>query len=97
MDYNRYPSPDGARTASSRGHRLNAGATGAPAEGQQKGGNVAVSINEDSECLACAACMGACPNEVLEFVDGSSAVVNPDECIECGMCVDACPVERLEL
>ena len=55
---------------------------------------MAISINSD-ECIGCAACSSACPQEAIAVED--VATVNADECIECGICVSECPLELIEL
>jgi len=46
---------------------------------------------ETDTCVACGACVDACPMEVLEIVDDVAAVTNEDACIGCGSCQGACP------
>ena len=55
---------------------------------------MAININED-ECIACSACVDACPVEALSVED--VAKVDEDSCIDCGACTSACPVEALSL
>ena len=43
------------------------------------------------ECIACGACMDACPVGCSAEGDGKY-VINADDCISCGSCADACPV-----
>lgn len=49
-------------------------------------------IIEADDCIGCGICVDACPQEVLEVVDGVAAVVNEDACIACGDCVEECPM-----
>ncbi|MBE6595644.1 MAG: 4Fe-4S dicluster domain-containing protein [Ruminococcaceae bacterium] len=42
-------------------------------------------------CVACGACVEACPVEAITEGDGKY-VINPDLCIECGACEGECPV-----
>lgn len=44
-------------------------------------------VNNET-CVACGACVDACPCGAIEVQD--VAVVN-DDCAGCGACVDACP------
>ena len=44
------------------------------------------------ECIACGACVDACPVAAIAEGDGKFEI-NADECIECGACADTCPVE----
>lgn len=48
-------------------------------------------INTD-ECIGCGICVDACPQEVLDIVDGVCAAVNEDSCVGCGACVEECPM-----
>ncbi|MBM7000477.1 4Fe-4S binding protein [bacterium] len=46
---------------------------------------------DTDECVACGACVDACPMGVLEIEEEVATVVDEDSCIACGSCVDACP------
>lgn len=46
----------------------------------------------EDECIGCGICVDACPQDVLEVVDGTVVVVNEDACIACGDCVEECPM-----
>lgn len=41
------------------------------------------------ECMACGACMDACPSEAI--VEGDIYSINSDQCAECGACMEECP------
>ena len=43
------------------------------------------------ECIACGACVDACPTGCISEGDGKYEI-NADECVSCGSCADACPV-----
>lgn len=43
------------------------------------------------ECIACGACVGACPVEAISEQDGKM-VIDADTCVECGACAGVCPV-----
>ena len=43
------------------------------------------------ECLACGACVEACPVGAITEGDGKY-VIDAATCIDCGACGDACPV-----
>ena len=50
---------------------------------------MAYKISDD--CLACGACVEACPVEAITEGDGKY-VIDADKCLSCGACDDACPV-----
>ena len=43
------------------------------------------------ECIACGACVEACPTYAITEGDGKY-VIDADTCIGCGACADTCPV-----
>ncbi len=43
------------------------------------------------ECIACGACVEACPVSAIAEKDGKY-VISSDDCIDCGSCAEACPV-----
>ncbi|MBR2835254.1 MAG: 4Fe-4S binding protein [Coriobacteriales bacterium] len=43
------------------------------------------------ECIACGACVDACPMGVLEIEDEVATVVDEDSCIACAACLEECP------
>ena len=43
------------------------------------------------ECIACGACVEACPTSAITEGDGKY-VIDADTCIGCGACADTCPV-----
>ena len=49
-------------------------------------------VIDADECIGCCICVDACPQEVLEVVNGVAAPVNEDNCIACGDCVEECPM-----
>lgn len=46
------------------------------------------------ECIACGSCVGACPVNAIEFVDGV-AKIDQEKCIQCGTCEVICPVSAI--
>lgn len=42
-------------------------------------------------CVACGACMKACPREAVSIYRGCYAVVDEAKCVGCGLCTRACP------
>jgi len=48
------------------------------------------------DCVACLACVRACPAEAIA-VDGSDVRVVESACIRCGACVPACPHDAVEV
>ena len=47
-------------------------------------------IYDESKCTGCTYCVGECPVEAIDLVDGI-AVVDFDTCVKCGKCVKVCP------
>jgi len=53
---------------------------------------LAVVIIED-QCNGCEACLGSCPYEAIEMIDGT-AWIN-EKCTVCLACIEACPVQAI--
>lgn len=53
-------------------------------------------IYDKSKCTGCTYCVGECPVECIEMVDGI-AVVDLDKCVKCGKCAKVCPASCFEL
>ena len=49
-------------------------------------------VIEADDCVGCGICVDACPQEVLEVVDGIVEVQNEESCIGCGDCLEECPM-----
>jgi electron transfer flavoprotein alpha subunit len=59
-----------------------------------KGREVAEVITK--KCSGCQACLGECPVEAVDIVDGVASI-NSEKCIGCGKCVLVCPVSAILL
>ena len=42
-------------------------------------------------CVACGACMKACPKGAISIYRGCYAMVEEAKCIGCGLCAKTCP------
>ena len=47
-------------------------------------------------CVACGACMKACPKGALTVWKGCYAKVDADKCVGCGLCAKTCPAGCIE-
>ena len=47
---------------------------------------------DKEKCIGCGACVGACPNNVLELVDGKAEPTKMDACNATKACTAICPV-----
>jgi electron transfer flavoprotein alpha subunit len=57
-----------------------------------KGKEVAEIISK--RCSGCQICLGECPVEAIDIVDGI-AFINAEKCIGCGKCVKVCPSDAI--
>ena len=57
-----------------------------------KGREIAEVITK--KCSGCQACLGECPVEAVDIVDGV-AKIDAEKCIGCGKCVLICPAEAI--
>ena len=48
-------------------------------------------VVDKSTCVACGACMKACPRNAISIYRGCYAEVDADGCIGCGLCAKTCP------
>lgn len=54
-------------------------------------------VVEAALCMGSGACIKACPEQALGFVNGKAHLINPTSCIGHGTCAPACPVEAIQL
>ena len=47
-------------------------------------------------CVACGACMKACPKGAISIYRGCYAQVNDQKCVGCGLCGKTCPAGCIE-
>jgi len=57
-----------------------------------KGKEIAEIVSK--KCSGCQSCVGACPVEAIDIVDGV-AKITPEKCIGCGKCVQICPSDAI--
>lgn len=58
-----------------------------------------------SQCMACRACITACPfsclddvkTDVDKYVKAYPELVRPESCTGCGLCARACPIEVIQM
>jgi NAD-dependent dihydropyrimidine dehydrogenase PreA subunit len=50
-----------------------------------------------SKCVGDGICVDACPNNVLDLIDGVAKVVNPDKCEGCGTCEAVCTQHAIKV
>lgn len=48
-------------------------------------------------CVACGACMKACPKNAIVIYRGCHALVDAGKCIGCGLCAKTCPAGCITL
>ena len=48
-------------------------------------------------CVACGACIKACPKGAIQVLQGCYAQVNEYKCLGCGKCEKACPAGCIEI
>jgi diguanylate cyclase (GGDEF)-like protein len=61
----------------------------------QSAKSVLFEVNPDN-CVACLACVRACPVEAIA-VDGTKVQVVDESCIRCGACAPACPHDAIDV
>ena len=47
-------------------------------------------------CVACGACMKACPKAAISIHRGCYALVEETKCVGCGLCAKTCPANCIE-
>ena len=53
-------------------------------------------IVDMARCVACGACVKACPRGAVSVWKGCYAQVDPERCVGCGLCVKTCPAGCIE-
>lgn len=48
-------------------------------------------------CMGSGACVRACPEDVLDVIDGQAVIVDAAACVGHGACEEACPVNAIQL
>ena len=49
---------------------------------------------DQSVCVGCESCVGACPVSAISVTDGKASV-DAGACVDCGSCVSTCPVSAI--
>ena len=50
-----------------------------------------VAVVDKGICVACGACMKACPKGSISVYRGCYAAVDAATCVGCGLCAETCP------
>ena len=50
-----------------------------------------IAVVDKNICVACGACMKACPKGAISIWRGCYATVNGENCVGCGLCAKTCP------
>ena len=50
-----------------------------------------VAVVDKGICVACGACMKACPKGAISVYGGCYAAVDAAKCVGCGLCAKTCP------
>ena len=50
-----------------------------------------LAVVDKSICVACGACMKACPKSAISIYRGCYAVAEEAKCVGCGLCARVCP------
>lgn len=54
------------------------------------------SVNQNV-CVACGACMKACPRGAIQICSGCYAAIDRLTCVGCGLCAGTCPAGCIEI
>ena len=52
---------------------------------------------DKNKCIACGACVNACPVAAISFGKDGKAQIDKTKCINCGTCQGICPVAAIDL
>lgn len=52
---------------------------------------------DKNRCVACGACMKACPKEAIRVWKGCYAKTEEERCVGCGKCAKVCPADCITL
>ncbi len=52
---------------------------------------------DETRCVGCGDCVGACPTSCLEMVGNGPWLPRPGDCIQCALCVVVCPTDAVSL
>lgn len=55
-----------------------------------------IAVVDKAVCVACGACMKACPRGAVSVYRGCWAQVDAARCVGCGLCAKACPAGCIE-
>ena len=50
-----------------------------------------LAVPNENICVACGACVKACPRAAISIYKGCFARVEAAKCVGCGLCAKACP------
>lgn len=56
-----------------------------------------IAVVDRKSCVACGACMKACPKGAISVYRGCHAVVAEAGCVGCGLCAKTCPAGCIAL